>query len=71
MAHHEIVIAGFGGQGLLFIGKILAYAGLVEKRQLSWLRGKADVHWHLWKKETNYQEACLFSTRILENSGII
>ena len=37
MAHHEIVIAGFGGQGLLFIGKILAYAGLVEKRQLSWL----------------------------------
>ena len=37
MAHHEIVIAGFGGQGLLFIGKVLAYAGLVEKRQLSWL----------------------------------
>ena len=41
------------------------------KRQLSWLRGKSDVNWHLWKKETNYQEACLFSTRILENSGII
>ena len=37
MAHHEIVIAGFGGQGLLFIGKVLAYAGLVEQRQLSWL----------------------------------
>ena len=37
MAHHEIVIAGFGGQGLLFIGKVLAYAGLVEERQLSWL----------------------------------
>ena len=41
------------------------------KRQLSWLRGKPEVHWHLWKKETNYQEACLFSTRILENSGIL
>ncbi len=37
MAHHEIVIAGFGGQGLLFIGKVLAYAGLIEERQLSWL----------------------------------
>ena len=37
MAHHEIVIAGFGGQGLLFIGKVLAYAGLIEQRQLSWL----------------------------------
>ena len=41
------------------------------KRQLSWLRSRPEVHWHLWKKETNYQEACLFSTRILENSGIL
>ena len=37
MAHHEIVIAGFGGQGLLFTGKVLAYAGLLENRELSWL----------------------------------
>ena len=41
------------------------------KRQLSWLRGKPGIHWQIWKKETNYQEACLFSTRILEFSGII
>ncbi len=41
------------------------------KRQLSWLRTRPEVHWHLWKKETNYQEACLFSTRILEYSGIL
>ena len=41
------------------------------KRQLSWLRGRAAVHWFLWKKEPNFQEACLFSTRILENSGIL
>ena len=37
MSEHEIVIAGFGGQGLLFTGKVLAYAGLLEKRELSWL----------------------------------
>ena len=37
MADHEIVIAGFGGQGLLFAGKVLAYAGLLENRQVSWL----------------------------------
>ena len=37
MAEHSIVIAGFGGQGLLFSGKVLAYAGLMEDRQLSWL----------------------------------
>ena len=37
MADHEIIIAGFGGQGLLFSGKVLAYAGLLEGRELSWL----------------------------------
>ena len=37
MANHQIIIAGFGGQGLLFSGKVLAYAGLAEDRQLSWL----------------------------------
>ena len=37
MADYQIVIAGFGGQGLLFSGKVLAYAGLMDGRQLSWL----------------------------------
>lgn len=41
------------------------------KRQLSWLRSRPEVCWHLWKNETNYQEACLFSTRMLEISGIL
>ena len=34
---HEILIAGFGGQGILFAGKFLAYKGLQEGRQVSWL----------------------------------
>ena len=33
----QILIAGFGGQGVLFTGKFLAYAGLLEGRELSWL----------------------------------
>ena len=33
----QILIAGFGGQGILFSGKFLAYAGLLEGMQLSWL----------------------------------
>ena len=37
MAENQIIIAGFGGQGLLFSGKVLAYAGLIEGRELSWL----------------------------------
>ena len=33
----ELLFAGFGGQGLLFAGKILAYAGLYDGREISWL----------------------------------
>ena len=32
-----ILLAGFGGQGILFAGKVIAYAGLVEGREVSWL----------------------------------
>ena len=34
---NNIILAGFGGQGILFAGKILAYAALVKGKQLSWL----------------------------------
>ncbi len=33
----NILLAGFGGQGILFAGKLIAYAGLIEGRELSWL----------------------------------
>lgn len=33
----DIIIAGFGGQGILFAGKVLAYAALLSGYQLSWL----------------------------------
>lgn len=33
--HHEIIIAGFGGQGVLLLGKILAYAALLDGRQVT------------------------------------
>jgi len=33
----QILIAGFGGQGILFAGKFLAYKGLKEDKQISWL----------------------------------
>ncbi len=37
MATTQILFAGFGGQGILFSGKFLAYEGLLEDRQVSWL----------------------------------
>ena len=33
----QILIAGFGGQGVMFAGKFLAYKGLMEDLQVSWL----------------------------------
>lgn len=34
---NQIIIAGFGGQGVLLIGKMLAYAGMMEGKEVSWL----------------------------------
>ncbi|GHT24401.1 2-oxoglutarate ferredoxin oxidoreductase subunit gamma [Bacteroidia bacterium] len=33
---HELIIAGFGGQGVLSMGKILAYSGLTEGKEVAW-----------------------------------
>ena len=33
----EIIIAGFGGQGVLSMGKILAYSGLMQGREVTWM----------------------------------
>lgn len=33
----EIIIAGFGGQGVMSIGQVLAYAGMTEGQNVSWL----------------------------------
>ena len=37
MAHQEIILAGFGGQGILSGGRLLAHAGLFENKNVSWL----------------------------------
>lgn len=33
----EIIIAGFGGQGVLSLGKILAYSGMMQGQEVSWM----------------------------------
>jgi 2-oxoglutarate ferredoxin oxidoreductase subunit gamma len=32
----RVIIAGSGGQGILFLGKVLAYAGMVENKEVTW-----------------------------------
>jgi 2-oxoglutarate ferredoxin oxidoreductase subunit gamma len=34
---HEIVMAGFGGQGVMLLGKILAYAAMMDGKETTWL----------------------------------
>jgi 2-oxoglutarate ferredoxin oxidoreductase subunit gamma len=37
MMQNDLIIAGFGGQGVLLIGKMLAYAGMADGKEVSWL----------------------------------
>ena len=37
MSTKQFLFSGFGGQGILFAGKFLAYKGLIENKQVSWL----------------------------------
>ena len=37
MTDMNILLAGFGGQGILFTGKVIAYSGLMEGKEVSWL----------------------------------
>ena len=37
MATHEMICAGFGGQGVLLMGQLVAYAGMNEGKNVSWL----------------------------------
>jgi 2-oxoglutarate ferredoxin oxidoreductase subunit gamma len=34
---NDVIVAGFGGQGVLLIGKMLAYAGMREGKEVSWM----------------------------------
>lgn len=37
MATKQFLFSGFGGQGILFAGKFMAYKGLIDEKQVSWL----------------------------------
>ncbi len=35
--HEEVVFAGFGGQGVLLMGQLVTYAGMMEGRNVTWM----------------------------------
>jgi 2-oxoglutarate ferredoxin oxidoreductase subunit gamma len=34
---HEVIMAGFGGQGVMLMGQLLTYSGMLEEKQVSWI----------------------------------
>ncbi len=34
---HEVIFAGFGGQGVMLMGQLLAYSSMIEDKNVSWL----------------------------------
>ena len=35
--HEEVIFAGFGGQGVLSMGQVLSYAGMIENKEVCWM----------------------------------
>ncbi len=35
--NHEVIMAGFGGQGIMLIGQLLTYSGMLANKQVSWI----------------------------------
>jgi 2-oxoglutarate ferredoxin oxidoreductase subunit gamma len=71
----EIIIAGFGGQGVLSMGKILAYAGMTSGMEVSWMPaygpeqrgGTANVTVILSKERISSPILNMFDTAIILN----
>ncbi len=71
----EIIIAGFGGQGVLSMGKILAYSGIMENQEVSWMPsygpemrgGTANVTVILSDERISSPYLKLFDTAIILN----
>ena len=71
----EIIIAGFGGQGVLSMGKILAYGGIMQDQEVSWLPsygpemrgGTCDVSVVLSDKKISSPVLSKFDTAIILN----
>ena len=34
---HEIIMSGFGGQGIMLMGQLLTYAGMLEGKEVTWI----------------------------------
>ena len=52
----EIIIAGFGGQGVLSMGKILAYSGLMEDKEVYTSKDNKDMSMPITKNDNGQRQ---------------
>ncbi|MCX6826215.1 MAG: 2-oxoacid:acceptor oxidoreductase family protein, partial [candidate division Zixibacteria bacterium] len=83
MRQQEVTLAGFGGQGIMLAGQLLAYAGMAEGKQVVWIpsygpemRGGTAYCTVVVSEQrigspiiTNPQSACVFNKPSLEKFG--
>ena len=43
MLNEKVICAGFGGQGVMSMGQLLTYAGMIEDKQVSWLPSYGSI----------------------------
>ncbi len=63
MSTFSSIIAGFGGQGSLLMGKIMAYAGMLEGKEVSWCPsyGPEMRGGYCKRKRNHFRRKCWFS----------
>ena len=45
--NYDIIVAGFGGQGVMIIGKMIAFAAMKEGKNVSWFPSYGpEMRWH-------------------------
>ena len=45
MTTHKLIIAGFGGQGVMLIGQMIAYAAMLEGKEVTWMPSYGPDMW--------------------------
>ena len=48
----RMVLAGFGGQGILFAGKVCAYTGMLSGQHVTWLPSVSYTHLDVYKRQS-------------------
>ena len=69
---NEFLLAGFGGQGILFAGKLLAYVGLYAGKEVSWLPSYGpEMRGGTWNCSVTVSDDPIGSPLILEPSELM